>query len=70
MAHGPRIPVQGVREPRAMPTPGLGRKNALCDALRDFLGSVEGYPDAHVVFVPELAAGSELLFDFKVTYGG
>ncbi|MDF5904318.1 hypothetical protein P4152_20810 [Pseudomonas aeruginosa] len=48
----------------------LGEKNALCDALRDFLGSVEGYPDAHVVFVPELAAGSELLFDFKVTYGG
>ena len=48
----------------------LGEKNALCSALRDFLGAVEGYPDAHVVFVPELAAGSQLSFDFKVTYGG
>ncbi len=48
----------------------LHEKNALRDALRDFLGEVQGYPDAHVVFVPELAAGSELSFDFKVTYGG
>ncbi|HFD3767542.1 TPA: hypothetical protein ACF3UW_003073 [Pseudomonas aeruginosa] len=48
----------------------LGEKNALCNALRDFLGKVEGFPDAHVVFVPELAAGSQLSFDFKVTYGG
>jgi hypothetical protein len=48
----------------------LGEKNALRDALRDFLGEVEGYPDAHVVFVPELATGSQLSFDFKVTYGG
>src|SRR5690606_8358986 len=48
----------------------LGEKNAPCDALRDFLGNVEGYPDAHVVFVPELAAGSQLSFDFKVTHGG
>ncbi|MEG9926067.1 NERD domain-containing protein, partial [Pseudomonas aeruginosa] len=48
----------------------LGEKNALCSALRDFLGEVEGYPDAHVVFVPELAEGSQLSFDFKVSYGG
>ncbi len=48
----------------------LSEKNALCDALREFLGEVEGYPDAHVVFVPELAAGSQLSFDFKVTHGG
>ncbi|WP_338012254.1 hypothetical protein [Pseudomonas mandelii] len=48
----------------------IGEKNALRDALRDFLGEVEGYPDAHVVFVPELATGSQLSFDFKVTYGG
>ena len=51
-------------------TQALGEKNALRDALRDFLGEVEGYPDAHVVFVPELATGSQLSFDFKVTYGG
>ncbi|WP_271105884.1 hypothetical protein [Pseudomonas tohonis] len=48
----------------------LGEKNALCDALRDFLGEVKGYPHAHVVFVPKLAAGSQLSFDFKVTYSG
>lgn len=51
-------------------TQALGQKNALCSALRDFLGEVEDYPDAHVVFVPELAVGSQLSFDFKVTYGG
>lgn len=48
----------------------LGEKNSLRDALRDFLGEIEGYPGAHVVFVPELATGSKLSFDFKVTYGG
>lgn len=51
-------------------TQALGEKNALRDALRDFLGEIEWYPDAHVVFVPELARGSQLSFDFKVTYGG
>ena len=48
----------------------LDEKNALRDALRDHQGEVAGYPDAHVVFVPELASGSELPCDYKVTFGG
>lgn len=48
----------------------LDEKNALRDALREHLGEVTGYPDAHVVFVPGLAAGSELPSDHKVTFGG
>ncbi|WP_321906323.1 NACHT domain-containing protein [Burkholderia cenocepacia] len=48
----------------------LDEKNALRDALRDYQGEVTGYPDAHVVFVPGLAAGSDLRSDHKVTFGG
>lgn len=48
----------------------LDEKNALRDALREHEVEVAGYPDAHIVFVPRLAAGSELPSDYKVTVGG
>ncbi|MBS1820592.1 MAG: NERD domain-containing protein [Acidobacteria bacterium] len=48
----------------------LDEKNALRDALREHQGEVTGYPDAHVVFVPGLAPGSELPSDHKVTFSG
>ncbi|GAB2731442.1 nuclease-related domain-containing protein [Comamonas sediminis] len=48
----------------------LDEKNALRDSLREHLGEVTGYPNAHVVFVPGLAPRSELPSDHKVTFGG
>lgn len=49
----------------------VDEKNALRDALREHQGEVTGYPAAHVVFVPGLAAGSKIPSDdHKVSFGG
>ncbi|MDR7270102.1 hypothetical protein J2X20_002760 [Pelomonas saccharophila] len=49
----------------------LDEKNALRDAIREHQGEVTGYPAAYVVFVPGLAAGSNIPSnDHKVSLGG
>ncbi|TGT44429.1 nuclease-related domain-containing protein [Mesorhizobium sp. M8A.F.Ca.ET.165.01.1.1] len=49
----------------------LGEKNALRDAMAAFAGASVPYPDAALVFVPAIPAGSAIPSgDFKVTVGG
>ncbi|ESX49432.1 NERD domain-containing protein [Mesorhizobium sp. C416B] len=52
-------------------TQTLGEKNALRDAMTAFAGGVVPYPDAALVFVPTIPAGSTVPGgDFKVSVGG
>jgi hypothetical protein len=52
-------------------TQTLGEKNALRDAMAAFVGAHVPYPEAALVFVPDIPAGSAVPGgDFKVTVGG